>query len=168
MEMEKPGFSTFLDIKKYALKLVKVMQNQRRKPRPLNLVDAFQGQEEQAQLVQQEQAQADDDAKTEAGLQDIFSMGLAPPEQSAESAPVRPPPRDRADVQCVTGNRNGHAAQECWQPRVGKSQRKCFPCDKPGHFASECKERNAPNPGSAAPASGRLEGPRLFGLRSDC
>ena len=32
-----------MDIKKYALKLIKVMQSQRRKLRALNLVDAFQG-----------------------------------------------------------------------------------------------------------------------------
>ena len=43
MEMEKPGFETFSAIKKYALKLVKVLQNQKRHRGALNLVDAFGG-----------------------------------------------------------------------------------------------------------------------------
>ena len=42
--MEKPGFETFAAIRKYTLKLVKVLQNQKRKGRSrLNLVDAYRG-----------------------------------------------------------------------------------------------------------------------------
>ena len=69
--------------------------------------------------------------------------GRFPPSRSA-SAPVRPPPHDRADVQSVSCNTKGHTAQECRQPRVDKSQRKCFLCDKPRHVARDCKERRAP------------------------
>ena len=173
MEMEKPGCSTFEDIKEYAIKLVKVMQNQRRHRKPLNMVDAYQGQGEQIQQDQFEQQAEDEyELETEAGLQDILSMDLAPVDRAAEinafmqkrfnqgsrsqprgqptqpgrfqtsrsaSAPVRPPPRDRADVQCIICNRKGHTAQECRQPKVDKSQRKYFLCDKPGHIAKDCK-----------------------------
>ena len=66
------------------------------------------------------------------------------PPRSA-SAPGRPPPRDRADVQCLNCNRKGHTAQECRQPKIDKSQRTCFLCDKPGHVARDCKERKAPS-----------------------
>ena len=132
MGMEKPGFNAFEEIKKYAIKLVKVMQNQRRQCKPLNMVDAYQGQGEQIQQDQFEQQAEDEyELETEAGLQDILSMDLAPVDRAAEinaimqmrfnqrsrsqprgrptqqcrfqtlrsaSAPVRPPPRDRADV----------------------------------------------------------------------
>ena len=44
MEMEKPGFGTFQEVKKYALKLAKDLQNQKRTSRGgLNLVDAYRG-----------------------------------------------------------------------------------------------------------------------------
>ena len=43
------------------------------------------------------------------------------PPRSA-SAPVRPPPRDRTDVQCVDCNRKGHTALECRQPKVSNSR----------------------------------------------
>ena len=44
VEMEKFGFETFAAIGKYTLKLVKVLQNQKRKGRSrLNLVDAYRG-----------------------------------------------------------------------------------------------------------------------------
>ena len=58
--------------------------------------------------------------------------------------PARPPPRDRADVQCINCNRKGHTAQDCRQPRVEKDKRKCFLCDQPGHVARDCKERRPP------------------------
>ena len=45
------------------------------------------------------------------------------PPRSA-SAPVRPPPRDRPDVQCVNCNRKGHTAQDCRQPKVDEFKRK--------------------------------------------
>ena len=73
-----------MDIKKYAIQLVKAMQNQRRKPRALNLVDAFQGQGDAQSKQEPEWSQADDDVETERGLQEIFSINLAPPEQTAE------------------------------------------------------------------------------------
>ena len=156
------------------------MQNQRRKSRSLNLVDACQGQDEQAQQEEfDQQAQADYDVETEACLQDISSIDLALANQAAEinafmqkrlnqrprtrqpprgrptqpgrfmapksaSAPARPPPRDRADVQCINCNHKGHTAQECRQPRVDKAHRKCFLCNKTGHLARDCKERLAP------------------------
>ena len=68
--------------------------------------------------------------------------GRFPPRSA--SVPARPPPRDRADIQCIICNRKGHTAQDCRQPRVEKYQRKCFLCDKPGHVARDCKERKAP------------------------
>ena len=44
MEMEKPGFGTFQEVKKYALKLVRVLQNQKQASRGgVNLVDAYNG-----------------------------------------------------------------------------------------------------------------------------
>ena len=48
MDMEKPGFGTFQEMEKYALKLVKVLQNQKRHRRGgLNLVDAYRGELEE-------------------------------------------------------------------------------------------------------------------------
>ena len=65
--------------------------------------------------------------------------GRFPP--GSASVPARPPPRDRADVQCINCNRKGHTAQDCRQPRVEKDQRKCFLCDKPGHAARATARR---------------------------
>ena len=85
MEMEKPGLTTFEDIKKYSIKLVKVMQNQRRHRKPLNMVDAYQGQGEQLQQEQfEQQVENEYELETEAGLQEILSMDLAPIERAAE------------------------------------------------------------------------------------
>ena len=60
------------------------------------------------------------------------------------SAPARPPPRDKADVQCINCNRKGFTAQECRQPKVDNAQRTCLLCNKTGHIARDCKERPAP------------------------
>ena len=73
-----------MDIKKYAIKYVKMMQNQRRKSRQLSLVDAFHGQGDAQSEQEPEWSQADDDAETEQGLQEIFAMNLALPDQAAE------------------------------------------------------------------------------------
>ena len=45
MEMEKPGFESFGEVKKYALKLVKILQNQKRNRGGLTFVDAYHGAE---------------------------------------------------------------------------------------------------------------------------
>ena len=55
MEMEKPGFESYDQIKKYALKLVKVLQNQKRHRGAVNLVDAYGGVEyEDSQLEEED------------------------------------------------------------------------------------------------------------------
>ena len=44
MHMDRPGYETYDKIKKYAVKLVKIMQNQRRRPRTgVSMVDAYRG-----------------------------------------------------------------------------------------------------------------------------
>ena len=104
MEMEKPGFSTFDEIKKYAIKLVTVMQNQRRHRKPLNMVDAYQGQVEPE--FEQQSEEDEYELETEAGLQEILSMDLAPVDRAAEinafmqkrfnqRSRTGPPPRGR-------------------------------------------------------------------------
>ena len=165
MEMEKPGFESFSAIKKYALKLVKVLQNQKRQSRGgLNLVDAYRGVEcEDKQEPEYEEEEVD----FEKGIAEILALDFAPDAQAAEinafviekfvrrgpaggvfrgrpeapgcfqaprsaSAPVRPPPRDRADVKCMNCNRKGHTAQDCRQQRVDKDKCKCFLCDGVG------------------------------------
>ena len=42
MEMAKPSFETYAEIEKYILRLVKVLQHQKRRGRSLNLTDACQ------------------------------------------------------------------------------------------------------------------------------
>ena len=41
MEMAKPGFETYAEVRKYTLRLVKVLQHQKRRGRNINLVDAY-------------------------------------------------------------------------------------------------------------------------------
>ena len=42
MEMAKPGFETYAEVRKYTMRLVKVLQHQKRRGRNINLVDAYQ------------------------------------------------------------------------------------------------------------------------------
>jgi len=81
MEMEKPGFETFSAIKKYALKLVKVLQSQKRHRGALNLVDAYSGVEyEEGQQDAEDEGEVD----TETAITEIMALGLAPDVQAAE------------------------------------------------------------------------------------
>ena len=60
--MEKPGFETFAAIRKYTLKLVKVLQNQKRREKSgLNLVDAYGG--DSGEGDQQDEHGDDDEAR---------------------------------------------------------------------------------------------------------
>ena len=43
MEMSKPGYETYHEVRKYTMRLVKVLQHQKRRGRSLNLVDAYLG-----------------------------------------------------------------------------------------------------------------------------
>ena len=168
MEMAKPGFVTSAEVRMYTLRLVKMLQHQKRRGRNLNLVDAYQqgpvGTEEFDDSGDQEYNVVQ--AEFEHDLAEIYSLGLQPAEQAIElnalmnkrfvrsgpprgrsvpppqrgagfrgqplrsaSAPVRTPPRERADVQCVNCNRKGHTAQDCRQQKVDKFQRKYMLCD---------------------------------------
>ena len=75
--MEKPGFETFAAIRKYTLKLVKVLQNQKRREKSgLNLVDAYGG--DSGEGDQQDEHGDDDEVDIEDGLAAIYALGLAP------------------------------------------------------------------------------------------
>ena len=151
MEMTKPGIKTYAEVRKCTLRLVKVLQHQKRHGRNINLVDAYQqGPPAEGVDDESDQQHNDDDADFEQDLAETYSPRLEPAEQAEEvnalmnrrfrrsgpprgrsegapqrgagvrgqpsrsaSAPVRSPPRDRADVQCVNCNRKGHTAQEC-------------------------------------------------------
>ena len=79
MELEKPGFGTFQEVKKYALKLVKVLQNQKRHRRGrLNLVDAYRGELEEEPVYEEEEVDF------EKGIAEIMALDLAPDAQAAE------------------------------------------------------------------------------------
>ena len=82
-------------------------------------------------------------ARPEAGVHNHLSEVPAP-EASHPDPQVLPFALLLETVQCVNCSRKGRTAQECRQPKVDKSQRKCFLCDKPGHLARDCKERKAP------------------------
>ena len=146
--MELPVFESIEQVKRYALKLIKLLQNQRRRPKSLSMADAYQQGVQQGAEDQQgdygEQDEHSKQAEFGQGLAEIYGLGLAPEEQAVEvnalmnkrfscnvpprgrsarppqrgagfrrqpprsaSAPVRPPPRDRADVQCANCNRKG-------------------------------------------------------------
>ena len=69
-------------MKKYALKLVKVLQNQKRTARGgLNLVDAYRGVEYEDE---QETTAEEEEMDHETGIAEIMNLGLAPMEQAAE------------------------------------------------------------------------------------
>ena len=79
MEMAKPGFETYAEVRKYTLRLVKVLQHQKRCGRNINLVDAYQ----QGPAVEgfdddsdQQQQHNDDDADFEQDLAEIYSLRL--------------------------------------------------------------------------------------------
>ena len=80
MEMNKPGFETYIAVKKYALRLVKVFQHQKRRGRSLNLVDAYQqgapSVDDQGDYGEQEEHT--EQAEFEHELAEIYSLGLAP------------------------------------------------------------------------------------------
>ena len=78
MEMAKPGFETYAEVKKYILRLVKVLQHQKRRGRSLNLVDAYQhgapGNEEFDDNG--DQKYNDEQAEFEHDLAEIYPLGL--------------------------------------------------------------------------------------------
>ena len=70
-------------MKKHALKLMKVLQNQKRQSKGgLNLVDAYRGVEREED--QQEVVDEEDDVDTDTGIAEIMALGLAPDAQAAE------------------------------------------------------------------------------------
>ena len=83
MEMDKPVFETYIAVKKYTLRLVKVLQHQKRRARSLNLVDAYQhgalSVDDQDDYSEQEDR--NEQAQFEHELVEIYSLGLAPAEQ---------------------------------------------------------------------------------------
>ena len=63
-------------MKKHALKLVNVLQNQKMTARGgLNLVDAYRGVEHEDE---QETAAEEEDVETETGIAEIMALGLTP------------------------------------------------------------------------------------------
>ena len=86
MEMDKPGFETYTAIKKYTLRLVKVLQHQKRRGRSFNLVDAYQqgAPSADSQGDYGEQEERTEQAEFEHELAEIYSLGLAPEEQAVE------------------------------------------------------------------------------------
>ena len=86
MEVDKPGFETYTAFKKYALRLVKVLQHQKRRGRSLNLVDAYQYGVPSVEDQDDRGEQEDRDKQTEFeyDLAEIYSLGLAPAEQAIE------------------------------------------------------------------------------------
>ena len=77
MHMDMPGYEMYDKIKKYAVKFVKIMLNQRRRPRTgVNMVDAYRGEPQEPEPAGEEME--DDEIDTDAGIAETMSLGLAP------------------------------------------------------------------------------------------
>ena len=81
MEIAKPGFETYAEVRRYVLRLLKVLQHQKRRGRNINLVDAYQQGPTVAEGVDDEgdQQHNDDDAGFKQDLRRYILLGLSPP-----------------------------------------------------------------------------------------
>ena len=80
MHMDIPGYETYDKIQKYAVKLVKTMQNQRCRPRTgVNMVDAYSGEPQEPEPAGEQID--DDDIDTDSGIAEIMALRLAPDEE---------------------------------------------------------------------------------------
>ena len=83
MHIDMPGYETYDKICRYDVKLNKVTQNQRRKPRSgLNLVADFKGDSQGLEPADEEVE--DEEFDIVAGIAEIMSLGLAPAEDNAD------------------------------------------------------------------------------------
>ena len=62
--------------------------------------------------------------------------------QKTQRRPGAPPPRDAKEAECANCNQMGHTAQACNRPKLPIDQRKCHICDKTGHIAFKCPDKD--------------------------
>ena len=78
--MDMPGYETYDKINKYTVKPVKMMQNQRRRPRSgVNMVDVYRGEPPQKpEPIGDTDNDFDDNIDTDSGIVEIMALNLAP------------------------------------------------------------------------------------------
>ena len=78
MEMAKPSFETYAEVKMYTLRLVKVLEHQKHRGRSLNLVDAYRhGAPSNEEFDDNgDQEYNDEQAEFEHDLAEMYSLGL--------------------------------------------------------------------------------------------